>query len=146
MLSAARGQPGPGANLPIGNLRQFPAQRSHRYDRLGSVRIFDCDLQGSQGLHHIAKKHPEVFVQGGIMERGNFSAAAGFGSSAGKQGIFATFSAFLEMCVSEITMARLNKCNVLAHYSHAGVDDMADNTCHYGLNNMFAANGLPDGP
>src|SRR5262249_28205321 len=45
---------------------------------------------------------------------------------------------------SEITMARLNKCNVLAHYSHSGVDDMADNTCHYGLNNMFADNGVPD--
>ncbi|MFN9975142.1 MAG: transketolase C-terminal domain-containing protein, partial [Phycisphaerae bacterium] len=23
-------------------------------------------------------------------------------------------------------------------------DDMADNTCHFGLNNMYAANGLPD--
>jgi hypothetical protein len=41
------------------------------------------------------------------MERGNFSAAAGFGMEAGKQGIFGTFSAFLEMCISEITMARL---------------------------------------
>ena len=27
----------------------------------------------------------------------------------------------------------------------AGVDDMADNTCHFGLNNMFADNGLDDG-
>ena len=78
------------------------------------------------------------------MERGNYSAAAGFGYEAGKQGIFATFSAFLEMVVSEITMARLNGSNVLAHFSHAGCDDMADNTCHFGLNNMFAANGLPD--
>ena len=48
------------------------------------------------------------------------------------------------MVVSEITMARLNQSNVLAHFSHAGCDDMADNTCHFGLNNMFAANGLPD--
>ena len=38
------------------------------------------------GLHHIRKKHPEVFVQGGIMERGNFSAAAGFGYSQGQAG------------------------------------------------------------
>jgi hypothetical protein len=29
--------------------------------------------------------------------------------------------------------------------SHSGVDDMADNTCHFGLNNMFADNGLDDG-
>jgi transketolase C-terminal domain/subunit len=63
----------------------------------------------------------------------------------GKQGIFATFSAFLEMCISEITMARLNYSNLLCHFSHAGIDDMADNTCHFGLNNMFADNGLDDG-
>lgn len=112
--------------------------------RVAAVRVFDCDLEGSCGLNHIRAKHPEVFVRGGIMERGNFSAAAGFGFEAGKQGIFATFSAFLEMVVSEITMARLNQSNVLAHFSHAGCDDMADNTCHFGLNNMFAANGLPD--
>jgi transketolase C-terminal domain/subunit len=79
------------------------------------------------------------------MERGNFSAAAGFGMEPGKQGIFSTFSAFLEMCISEITMARLNNSNVLSHFSHSGIDDMADNTCHFGLNNMFADNGLSDG-
>jgi transketolase len=112
--------------------------------RVGSVRVFDSDLEGSCGLNHVRAAHPEVFVRGGIMERGNFSAAAGFGYESGKQGVFATFSAFLEMVVSEITMARLNQSNVLAHFSHAGCDDMADNTCHFGLNNMFAANGLPD--
>jgi len=112
--------------------------------RIDSVRVFDCDLEGSCGLNHVRASHPEVFVRGGIMERGNFSAAAGFGFEKGKQGIFATFSAFLEMVVSEATMARLNGSNVLAHFSHAGCDDMADNTCHFGLNNMFAANGLPD--
>ena len=111
---------------------------------LSTIRIFDCDLEGSCGLHHIRKKFPEVYVSAGIMERGNFSAAAGFGMEQGKQGIFGTFSAFLEMVVSEITMARLNNSNVLAHFSHAGCDDMADNTCHFGLNNMFAANGLPN--
>jgi transketolase len=112
--------------------------------RIAAVRVFDSDLEGSCGLNHVRAAHPEVFVRGGIMERGNFSAAAGFGFEAGRQGIFATFSAFLEMVVSEITMARLNQANVLAHFSHAGCDDMADNTCHFGLNNMYAANGLPD--
>jgi transketolase len=113
--------------------------------RLETVRVFDNDLEGSCGLHHIRKKHPEVFVRGGIMERGNYSAAAGFGSSKGKQGIYATFSAFLEMCISEITMARLNFSNVLAHFSHSGVDDMADNTCHFGINSMFADGGVTPG-
>jgi transketolase C-terminal domain/subunit len=48
------------------------------------------------------------------------------------------------MVVSEITMARLNRANVLAHFSHAGVDDMADNTCHFGINNFFSDNGVPE--
>ena len=114
-------------------------------ERVASVRVFDCDLMGSQGLHHIAKKHPEVFIEAGIMERGNYSAAAGFGYVKGKQGIFSTFSAFLEMCLSEITMARLNFANVLAHFSHSGVDDMADNTCHFGINSMLADGGVKPG-
>jgi len=112
--------------------------------RLASVRVFDCDLEGSCGLDAIHKAHPEIFISAGIMERGNFSAAAGFGFEKGKQGIFGTFSAFLEMIISEATMARLNGANVLSHFSHAGCDDMADNTCHFGVNNLFAANGLPD--
>jgi transketolase C-terminal domain/subunit len=78
------------------------------------------------------------------MERNNFSVAAGFGSTPGRQGIFGTFAAFQEMVISEITMARLNQANVLAHFSHSGVDDMADNTCHFGINNFFADNGLAE--
>jgi transketolase C-terminal domain/subunit/transketolase N-terminal domain/subunit len=109
------------------------------------VLVVDSDLEGSCGLHHIGKKHPEVYVRAGIMERNNYSVAAGFGSEPGRQGIFGTFSAFLEMVVSEITMARLNYANVLAHFSHSGIDDMADNTCHFGINNFFADNGLEEG-
>ncbi len=111
-------------------------------DRKSKVQVIDSDLEGSCGLHHIRKEFPEVYVNGGIMERNNFSVAAGFGSSTGRQGIYGTFSAFMEMIISEITMARLNRANVLAHFSHAGVDDMADNTCHFGINNFFADNGL----
>lgn len=114
-------------------------------DRKAKVLVVDSDLEGSCGLHKIRAANPEIFISGGIQERGNLSAAAGFGMAAGKQGIFATFSAFLEMCISEITMARLNKSNLLCHFSHAGIDDMADNTCHFGINNMFADNGLEDG-
>jgi transketolase C-terminal domain/subunit len=104
--------------------------------------VIDSDLAGSCGLGVIAKECPEVYVSGGIMERGNYSAAAGFGSEPGYQGVFGTFSAFLEMVVSEISMARLNECNVLAHFSHAGVADILDNTCHFGINNFFADSGL----
>jgi transketolase C-terminal domain/subunit len=78
------------------------------------------------------------------MERGNISAAAGFGMQAGRQGVFSTFAAFLEMCLSELTMARLNRSNLLCHFSHSGIDDIADNTCHFGLNIFFADNGLEE--
>jgi transketolase C-terminal domain/subunit len=112
------------------------------------IMVIDSDLAGSTGLAAIKKEHPEVFVSSGICERGNFSAAAGFGSflpdGVYRTGVFSTFSAFLEMCISEITMARLNYANVLCHFSHSGCDEMADNTCHFGLNNLFADNGLPD--
>jgi len=76
------------------------------------------------------------------MERGNFSACAGFGFSSERQGVFGTFAAFQEMIISEVTMARLNHCNVLCHFSHSGVDDMSDNMCHFGQNNFFADCGL----
>jgi len=107
-----------------------------------NILVVDSDLEGSCGLHHIRNRFPEIFVSGGIMERNNFSVAAGFGAEKGRQGVFATFAAFQEMLISEITMARLNRSNVLAHFSHSGVDDMADNTCHFGINNFFADNGL----
>ncbi len=113
-------------------------------DRNQKVLVVDSDLEGSCGLHHIRKRFPDVYVNAGIMERNNFSVAAGFGSEPGRQGIFGTFSAFLEMLVSEITMARLNHANVLAHFSHAGVDDMADNTCHFGINVFFADNAIAE--
>jgi transketolase C-terminal domain/subunit/transketolase N-terminal domain/subunit len=113
-------------------------------DPKSAVLVVDSDLEGSCGLHHIRKQFPEVYVHGGIMERNNFSVAAGFGSIPGRLGIFGTFAAFQEMLISEITMARLNQANVLAHFSHSGVDDMADNTCHFGINNFFADNGLAE--
>jgi transketolase len=141
-----RGSSGVGKNRDdFGKLVNEMLDGMDEAKRVATVRVFDNDLEGSCGLHHIRKKYPQLFVRGGIMERGNFSAAAGFGSSEGKQGIFATFSAFLEMCISEITMARLNFSNVLAHFSHSGVDEMADNSCHFGINSMFADGGLTPG-
>lgn len=119
--------------------------RMSEEERKAKVVVIDSDLEGSCGLKKIHDAHPEIFIPSGIMERGNLSAAAGFGMEKGKQGIFATFAAFLEMCISEITMARLNYSNLLCHFSHSGIDDMADNTCHFGLNNFFADNGLDDG-
>ncbi|MFT4303392.1 MAG: transketolase C-terminal domain-containing protein [Candidatus Woesearchaeota archaeon] len=107
-----------------------------------NLLVIDNDLEGSTGLKHIHDKNPDFFQMAGIMERNNFSVAAGFGSSPDKQAIYSTFSAFTEMIISEITMARLNHSNVIAHFSHAGVDEIADNTCHFGINNFFVDNGI----
>ncbi|EFP74700.1 uncharacterized protein PGTG_00656 [Puccinia graminis f. sp. tritici CRL 75-36-700-3] len=134
---ACRVQFGKAVNMVLDKLSKEEAKEK--------VMVIDSDLEGSTGLKAIRESHPEVFIPSGIMERGNFSAAAGFGFEKGKVGVFSTFSAFLEMCCSEITMARLNRCNVLCHFSHSGVDEMCDNTCHFGLNTFFADNGLEDG-
>ncbi len=111
-------------------------------ERARKIMVIDSDLAGSTGLNIIQQRHPEVFVPSGVMERGNFSAAAGFGFEEGRQGVFSTFSAFLEMIISELTMARLNGSNVLCHFSHAGVDAIADNTSHFGINILFADNSV----
>ncbi|CAE7204305.1 TKT [Symbiodinium natans] len=111
-------------------------------ERRSSVLVVDSDLEGSCGLKKVRETYPEVYLKGGVMERGNFSACAGFAFRGKRQAVFGTFAAFQEMILSEVTMARLNHCNVLCHFSHSGVDDMSDNTCHFGLNNFFADNGL----
>jgi len=134
-----------GANRVVfGEAVNLVLDKLSKEEAASKVMVIDSDLEGSTGLKGIHQKHPEVFISSGIMERGNFSAAAGFGFGADKFGVFSTFSAFLEMVISEVTMARLNHSNVLSHFSHAGVDEMADNTCHFGINNLFADNGLED--
>ena len=77
-------------------------------DERKKVHAFDSDLEGSVGLTSVKNDFPECFTSAGIHERGNYLAAAGFGSKEGNLGIFATFSAFMEMVISEITISLLN--------------------------------------
>lgn len=128
----------------FGNIVNGILAKMSKEERIAQVLVIDSDLEGSTGLSAIRKAFPEVCVNGGVQERGNFSVAAGFGFEKGRQAIFSTFSAFLEMIVSEATMARLNEANVICHFSHAGVDEIADNTCHYGINIFFANGGLEE--
>ena len=82
-----RGSSGVGKNRDdFGKLINEVLDGMDEAKRLASVRVFDNDLEGSCGLHHIRKKYPDVFVRGGIMERGNFSAAAGLRFIAGQAG------------------------------------------------------------
>jgi len=121
-------------------LQQIPTAEERRQ----RVLVVDSDLEGSCGLAKIRKACPEVYISSGIMERANFSACAGFGFDSDRQSVFGTFAAFQEMIISEVTMARLNHCNVMCHLSHSGVDDMADGGCHFGQNNFFADCGLSE--
>ena len=133
-----------GNRVEFGNIVNGLLGKMSKEERVARVLVVDSDLEGSTGLNGIRKAYPEVCINGGVQERGNFSAAAGFGFEKGKQGIFSTFSAFLEMIISEATMARLNDANVICHFSHAGVDEMSDNTCHFGINIYLAHSGLPE--
>ncbi|OVE82334.1 transketolase, partial [bacterium M21] len=113
-------------------------------EKISSVRVIDSDLAGSYGFSHIKKRHPEIFVEGGISERNNMLFAAGFGAEKSRQGITATFAAFNSMWLSEVQMAELNERRALIHISHNGVADMADNTCHFGINSFFSDGGIGD--
>jgi transketolase len=119
---------------------------------LDSVRVFDPDLEGSTGLQIIRESLEErgkdlaktVYHNIGPQERGAFLATGGFGIEKGKQAIFATFGAFSEMIISELTMLRLRKDrNMLIHFSHSSEDDMSDNTCHFGWNMLLLDSGAP---
>jgi transketolase C-terminal domain/subunit len=120
-------------------VKKLPAE-----ERPARVFALDSDLEGSCGMQKIREGVPEIYRNSGVMERGNFSACAGFGFKENCQAIFSTFAAFQEMIISEVTMARLNKCNVICHFSHSGVDGMSDNMCHFGQNNFYADAGLED--
>jgi transketolase N-terminal domain/subunit len=49
--------------------------------RIASVKVFDNDLEGSCGLHHIRKKHPEVFVRGGIRSTARSMPSCNYGNA-----------------------------------------------------------------
>jgi transketolase len=106
--------------------------------------VISSDLGGSCGLNTVGKRFPALYRKAGVMERNSFATAAGFGSREGYQGIMGTFSAFSEMIISETSMARLNDANVIAHFSHAGIDEIVDNTCHFGINIFFVDNGFSE--
>ena len=133
------------------NRNYFGTVVSDILDELGSdkakktVKVIDSDTGGSCGLNEIMERHPYVCISGGINESGNFATAAAFGSSPYRQGIFSTFGAFIEMTISEIKMAIQNNRRAIIHYSHTGVDDMADNSSHFGINMFFADNGILEG-
>jgi transketolase len=100
--------------------------------------LIDNDLINSSCSDIIANKYPQNTVRGGPQERGNWLCASGFGSVAGHHAFYVTFSAFLEMIISDIVMGNYIDANVLAFFSHAGVDGMSDNNTHFAPNIFYA--------
>ena len=155
MLKAGQGREEPAhlqgqhrCRQPSRQLRQDRQRDPRRHEREGARGQRPRVRQRSGGLlrHGPHPQGPPRGVRPGRHHgAGQLLAACGFGSEKGRIGLFATFSAFLEMVVSEITMARLNFSNVIAHFSHSGVDAMADNTCHFGINSFYADGGLKPG-
>jgi transketolase len=100
--------------------------------------LVDNDLINSSSSELIADKYPENTVRGGPQERGNWLLSSGFGSVAGHHAFYTTFSAFLEMIISDIVMGNFIDSNVLAFFSHAGVDGISDNNTHFAPNIFYA--------
>jgi len=73
----------------VGVVKQIPEG-----ERAAKVFALDSDLEGSCGMAKIREGVPEIYRNSGVMERGNFSACAGFGFKEGCQAIFGTFAAF----------------------------------------------------
>ena len=69
----------------------------HQFDRWNSATKY---LDRSEQIQ-VGETFPEIYLKGGIMERGNFSACAGFSSCSGRCAVFGTFAAFQEMILSE---------------------------------------------
>jgi transketolase C-terminal domain/subunit len=112
-------------------------------ERRAKVVVIDGDLGGSSGLKKIREKCPEVYIKSGSLGVANACEGFDFANDS-RQGVFATFAAFQEQLISDVTMAQLNHSNVLCHFSHSGVDDMTNKQCHFGINNFFADCGLED--
>ena len=79
--------------------------KDHQFDPRWNSAIKNGQIQ-------VGETFPEIYLKGGIMERGNFSACAGFSSYSGRCAVFGTFAAFQEMILSEASN-RARKCSDL---------------------------------
>jgi len=75
---------GPGEIVTTWEARERNIDGMDLEQRVATVRVFDNDLEDPAACTTSAKS-TRKFTSGGIMERGNYSAAAGFGSAAGRQ-------------------------------------------------------------
>ena len=105
--------------------------------------VFDADVAGGTGTHHIRDSYPKRFYQFGIAEQNMFAAAAGFAST----GIVPIVTTFAVFCLRAIEQIRLSiaytKKNVKIVASHPGLDVGPDGASAQSLEDIAIFRSIP---
>ncbi|MDA9980730.1 transketolase family protein [Pelagibacterales bacterium] len=91
-------------------------------DQYPNFVVFDADVAGGTGTHHLRKSHPDRFYQFGIAEQNMMAAAAGFAST-GITPFVVTFAVFCLRATEQIRLSiAYAQSNVKIVASHPGLD------------------------
>lgn len=106
------------------------------------IVVLDCDLASSVKTDAFAKRFPERFIQGGIMEH-NTAVVAGALSASGIQTFWADFGMF---GIAEVyNMQRLNdinRTNLKVVLTHVGIDVGEDGKTHHSIDYISLTRNL----
>lgn len=105
--------------------------------------VFDADVAGGTGTHHVRSHCPERFFQFGIAEQNMMAAAGGFAAS----GVPVFVTTFAVFCLRALEQARLSvaypRCNVKIVASHPGLDVGPDGASAQALEDLAAFRAIP---
>lgn len=105
--------------------------------------VFDADVAGGTGTHHMRKAYPERFYQFGIAEQNMMAAAAGFA----KTGIVPFVATFAVFCLRAVEQIRLSiaytQSNVKIVASHPGLDVGPDGASAQALEDLAIFRSIP---
>ena len=105
--------------------------------------VFDADVAGGTGTHHMRKSYPERFYQFGIAEQNMIAAAAGFA----KTGAIPFVTTFAVFCLRAVEQIRLSiaytQSNVKIIASHPGLDVGPDGASAQALEDLAIFRSIP---
>ena len=105
--------------------------------------VFDADVAGGTGTHHMRKSYPERFYQFGIAEQNMMAAAAGFAKT-GTIPFVATFAVFCLRAVEQIRLSiAYSQSNVKIVASHPGLDVGPDGASAQALEDLAIFRSIP---
>lgn len=106
--------------------------------------VFDADVAGGTGTHHVRSHCPERFFQFGIAEQNMMAAAGGFAAS----GVPVFVTTFAVFCLRALEQARLSiaypRRNVKIVASHPGLDVGPDGASAQALEDLAAFRAIPE--